>query len=141
MPCTFFQVPLFWDCGQQCISIGCCLSLVDLSTIAALSCKQHCRSGNKTVWIYCYYFTTIHFNNLFWHRLCKLHCVQPSSGKAVANSALRFWNWKKNWKRVRIWVWKNVWKKSLRRIQKAESGFTNQGFYKVFSMETNANWI
>jgi len=32
--------------------------------------------------------TTAHFNNLFLHRLCKLHYIQPSRGQAVANSAL-----------------------------------------------------
>jgi len=39
------------------------------------------------VWFCCYYCTTIHFNNLFLHRLRKSHCIRPSSGQAVANSA------------------------------------------------------
>ena len=76
------------NCGQQCNSISCCLSLVGYSTIAALSYKQRYNSANKMVWFYCYYYTTIHFNNLFLHRLYKLHCIQPSSGQAVINAAL-----------------------------------------------------
>jgi len=35
-----------------------------------------------------YYSTTVHFYNLFLHRWRKSHCIRPSSGQAVANSAL-----------------------------------------------------
>jgi len=45
-------------------------------------------SVNKMVWCYCYYCTTIYFNNLFLHRLRKSHCIQSSSGQAIANLAL-----------------------------------------------------
>ena len=88
IPCTFFQAPHVSDCRQQCDSIGCYLSLVDLYTAAALSCKQRHRSLNKMVWFFCYYCSTTHFNNLFLHRLRKSHCIRPSSGQAVANAAL-----------------------------------------------------
>jgi len=37
------------DCEELCNSIGCCLSLVDLSATAALSCKQHYKCVNKVV--------------------------------------------------------------------------------------------
>jgi len=40
------------------------------------------------VWICSYFCTTIHFNNLFSHRLRKSHCIRPSSCQAIANSAL-----------------------------------------------------
>jgi len=53
------------NCGQQCKSICFCLSLVDLSTAAELSCKQRYKRANKMVWFNCYYCTTKHFSNLF----------------------------------------------------------------------------
>ena len=49
----FFKHNVF-DCGQQCNVIGCCSSLVDLSAVAALSCKLRYKSVNKMVWFYCY---------------------------------------------------------------------------------------
>jgi len=75
-------------CGWQCNSSGCCLSLVDLSAAAALSCKQRYKSVNTMVWFYCYYCTTIYFNSIFLHTLCISNCIWPSSVQAVANSTL-----------------------------------------------------
>jgi len=49
----------FSDCGQQCNSIGCCLSLVDLSAAAALSCKQEyiykCKQNGVILLLLLYY--------------------------------------------------------------------------------------
>jgi len=92
IPCTFFSSTTF-PTGQQYNSIGYWLSLVDLSATAALSCKQCYKGVNKIVRFYCHYYNTICFNNLFLHILRKSHCIRPSIGQAVGNSALRskFW--------------------------------------------------
>jgi len=76
------------NCGQQGNSVGCHMSLVDVSAAAAVSCKQRYKSVNEMVWFYCYYCTTIYFNNLFLHRLHKSHSIRPSSGQVITNSAL-----------------------------------------------------
>ena len=68
-------------------STGCCLSLVDLPTAAALSCKQRYKSA-KMLRFYCYYCTRIYFNNLIFYRLHNSLCILPSSDQAVAISAL-----------------------------------------------------
>jgi len=73
IPCTFFSSTTF--------------STVDSSATALAE------RADKTVWFYCYWCTTIHFNNVFLHRLRKSHCIRPSSGQAVANSALGSKSW------------------------------------------------
>ena len=61
----------------------------DLSAAAALSFNQRFKSVNKLMRFYCCYCTKIHFNNLFLHGLRKSHCIRPSSGQAITNSAIR----------------------------------------------------
>jgi len=71
--CTFFSSTTFPTVDSSATALG------------AACIKQKCK---QMVWFYCYYCSTIHFNNLFLHRLRQSHCIRPSSGEAVANLAL-----------------------------------------------------
>jgi len=84
IPCTFFQAPRFllWIAVQQHWLLPVSF---ELSATAALSSKQSYNSANKMVWYYC---TTIHFINLFLHRLLKTCYIRPSSKDAI--SAIRW---------------------------------------------------
>ena len=87
IPCTFFSSIKFptVDSSATALAAACpfltCLPQQLLAVSSAIKCKQ-----NGV--IYCDYCTTIHFNNLFLHRLRKSRCIRPSNGQAVANSSL-----------------------------------------------------
>ena len=70
-----------FDCGQQCTSIRCCLSLVDLSAAAALSCKQRYKSVNKIVWFYCFIVLQCNLTTYY----CIAYVNRTVSGTPVAN--------------------------------------------------------
>jgi len=82
-PCRFFSSITFPTVDSSAKALAAACLMFHLSATATLTCKYRYKNVNKMVWSYC---TTMHFNNLFLHRLRKSHCIRSSSDQAVANS-------------------------------------------------------